>query len=371
MGKLGFGLMRLPVIDKDQNKIDIEKVKDMADDFISAGGTYFDTAYVYHNGYSETAFKEAVVKRYPRESFTIADKLPMFIIKTADEMPVIFDKQLERCGVDYFDYYLLHSLGKISYETTTKIKAFEFVMQKKAEGKIKHVGFSFHDSPELLDKILCEHPETEFVQLQINYLDWEDASIRSKECYEVAVKHKKPVIVMEPVKGGALADVPETAAELFKNYSPECSVASWAIRYTASLENVMTVLSGMSTKEQMQDNLSYMKNFQPLNPEELSIISNAADIIKASISIPCTECRYCIADAECPSNIAIPDYFAIYNNLKRFEDSQKDVAYTYYENLNQTYGKASECIKCGKCEKHCPQHLPIRKYLEHVAVELG
>ncbi len=364
--KLGFGLMRLPMLD--ENTIDIEQVKKMADKFIAAGGTYFDTAYPYHQGKSETAFREAVVKRYPRESFTVTDKLPMFSIKKAEEMQPIFDEQLARCGVEYFDYYWLHALGKATYELSEQIGAFDFIAQKKAEGKVKHIGFSFHDSAEVLDQILTNHPEMEFVQLQINYLDLDDPGVQAKKCYETAVRHGKPVIVMEPVKGGALANVPEEVEDMMKAAEPDMSPASWAVRFAATYENVMMVLSGMSNMSQMEDNLSYMKDFKPLSDKENEMILKCADIIKNSIAIKCTACRYCTDG--CPKTIAIPDYFKIYNDLKRYGRSQKEKAIVDYKSFSAEHGKASDCIKCGKCEKHCPQHLPIREMLSAAAKEL-
>ena len=364
MNKFAFGLMRLPLNSEDYADIDQAQFQEMADLYMEAGGTYFDTAYPYHMGNSETAFREAVVRRYPRDRFTVTDKLPMFMIRRAEQMPEIFDEQLERCGVDFFDYYWLHALTASAYETVQKIDAFGFIEKKKKEGKIRRIGFSFHDTPEVLDKILTEHPETEFVQLQINYLDWNDPSIQAKNCYDVATAHHVPVMVMEPVKGGTLVRLPETAETLLKNLDPEMSNASWAIRFAASLENVERVLSGMSTVGQMEDNISFMKDFQPLSDKETDALMKVAEIIRENIAIPCTACRYC--EEGCPKNIAIPDYFAIYNNLKSTGASQQ----IYYMNLTETHGKASDCVKCGQCEKVCPQHLPIRDYLEDVAKEL-
>lgn len=368
MKKLGFGLMRLPQIDPDDySSVDIEKVKKMADDFLAKGFTYFDTAAPYHRGNSEIAFREAVAKRYPHSAYTITDKLSLFMIQKPEDMQDFFDAQLERLGVDYVDYYWLHGLGGPSYRQAEEFGAFEFVQKLKDEGMVKHIGFSFHDKADLLDEILTKHPEMEYVQLQLNYIDWEDPAVQSRLCYEVAEKHRKPVIVMEPIKGGSLANIPEEAEKLFKEHHPELSAASWAIRFAATPKDVMMVLSGMSSEEQMADNMSYMEQFRPLDETEQKLVRQAAEIIKSSIAIPCTACRYCIDD--CPKKIAIPDYFAIYNTLKRFS-TQRMTAMTYYGNLIQTHGRPSDCIKCGRCEKRCPQHLTIRKYLEDVAKTL-
>ena len=364
MKKLGFGCMRLPVKDGDQSKIDIEEFKKLVDVFQSRGFTYYDTAYVYHKGKSEDAVREAVVERYPRESFTITTKMPMFIVKTADDLDRIFDEQLKRLGVDFIDYYWLHSLNKNEYAKVQNLKAFEFIAKKKDEGKIRHIGFSFHDMPDLLEKILCEHPETEFVQLQINYVDWDSPTVCGRECYEIATKHGKPVIVMEPVKGGKLAKVPEAAETMFKACSPESSVASWAVRYAASFKNVLTVLSGMSDMEQVMDNTAYMQDFKPLDSEEQAIVSLAAQAIKNSTVIPCTSCRYCVDG--CPKKIAIPEFFSLLNEHRRVNGNTN--AKSDYEKIHGARGgKAGECIACGKCEKVCPQHLEIRKHLKDVA----
>lgn len=367
--KLGFGLMRLPLIDEDdQGSIDIIKFTSMVDEYIKNGFTYFDTAYPYHNGNSEIAFREAVVKRYPRNAYTITDKLPMFVINEKSQIPKIFNEQLIKCGVEYFDYYWLHGITDQTYLLSEEMGAFEFIKEKKSEGKIKHIGFSFHDSAEVLDKILTNHPEMEYVQLQINYIDWEDNIVQSRKCYEVAKKHNKPVVVMEPIKGGSLANISPDAENLFKEENNQLSIASWAIRYAASLDNVMVVLSGMSNKEQLQDNISYMKEFQPLNEREEQIIEKAGTIIKSSIAIPCTSCHYCTEN--CPENIAIPECFSIYNSLKRFGSLQLRFSLACYSHLIEKHGKASQCIECKQCENVCPQHLPITAYLKKIAHEL-
>jgi predicted aldo/keto reductase-like oxidoreductase len=362
--KLGFGLMRLPLKNPaDRYSVDMETFKRMIDVFLEKGFNYFDTAYVYAN--SEECTRDALVKRYPREQYKLATKMPLSNLKTANNQERIFSEQLSRTGVSYFDAYLLHNMGVENYKTAQRFGSFDFILQKKSEGKIKHIGFSHHDSAELLDEILTSHPETEFVQLQINYLDWDNKNIQSGKCYEVAQKHQKPVIVMEPVKGGVLANIPEKAKQLFKSRYPEASAASWALRYAASFDNVIGVLSGMSNMEQMLDNTGYMQNFVPLSEDERSLIAEALSIIKESIAIPCTGCNYCRKD--CPKNIAIPNYFALYNNVKLQGFSPFYTEEVYYNRFIKTHSKASDCIECKQCEKICPQHLGIVNYLKDVA----
>ena len=361
VGKLGFGTMRLPLLDKeDPTSIDLEQYKVMADTFLERGFTYFDTAYPYHRQKSEEAFKEAVAKRHPRESYTIADKMPVFLVKSNEDYERIFNEQLERCGVDHFDYYLLHNLGKDRYPDTEKYGGFEFIAKKKEEGKISHIGFSFHDEASLLDEILSKHPEIEFVQLQINYLDWDSPVTQSGKCYETVVKHGKKVIVMEPVKGGTLATLPDEAMKKFRDFYPDETVspASLAIRYAASLDNVMMVLSGMSAIDQLEDNTSYMQDFSPLNDEERKLIEEITAIMNSSIKVPCTSCEYCME--VCPMNINIPRYFGLLNLYATTEQKSG----LYYNRYAFNHGKASDCLKCGLCEGNCPQHLPIREYLE-------
>ena len=364
MKKLGFGLMRLPM---NGASIDIEQVKAMVDKFIEKGFTYFDTAWMYMGFASENAAKEALIDRYPRDTFTLATKLHSGFFDSLEGRDKVFNEQLTKTGAGYFDYYLLHGIDKGSLSKYEKYDCFKWLLDKKEKGLVKHAGFSFHDTADVLDDILTKHPEMEFVQLQINYLDWESEWIESRKNYEVCVKHGKPVIVMEPVKGGSLARVPEEAEKLFKAADPKRSVSSWAIRFAASLPGVMTVLSGMSTLEQLEDNTSFMENFVPLTEDEQKLCFKVANIINSQTAVPCTGCSYCTDG--CPQHIAIPQYFSLYNEIMR-EDMEKKgwtISFSSYDSLTQTFGKASECIACGQCEDMCPQHLTIIDYLKNVS----
>lgn len=369
--KLGFGLMRLPSLDEnDPSKIDMEHTKKMVDTFIERGFTYFDTAWMYCGFKSENAAKEALVDRHPRDSYTLATKLHAEYIKTKEDRDKIFDEQLRKTGVDFFDYYLIHDVGAQHYEIYTKLDCFGWLRDKKEKGLVKHIGFSYHDNAELLDRVLSEHPEMEFVQLQINYLDWDSDGVQSGKCYEVAKKHGVPVIVMEPVKGGTLAKVPSSVERMYKQYRPGMSVSSWAIRYAASLDNVQLVLSGMSNMEQLLDNTEYMMDFQPLDEREQQLVKQAVDIINGNITIPCTGCAYCVDG--CPQKIAIPKYFSLYNADKQeVKEKGWTPQGTYYDNLIKEFGKAGDCIACGQCESVCPQHLPVIDYLKDVAGYFG
>lgn len=366
--KLGFGLMRLPRNNPDNAAdVDVEQVKKMVDLFMERGFTYFDTAWMYNGFASENVAKEALTDRYPRESYTLATKLHAGFFNSLEDRDKVFNEQLRKTGAGYFDYYLLHGIEQSMIDKYEEFDCFNWLLDKKAQGLVRHCGFSFHDTPELLDAILTKHPEMEFVQLQLNYLDWKSRWIQSEACYKVAEKHGKPVIVMEPVKGGTLANLPEEAEKLFKEHDPEMSVPSWAIRFAASQPNVMVVLSGMSNLEQMDNNTSYMQDFKPLSEEEQQLCFKAAEIINSQITIPCTSCHYCTEG--CPMQICIPEYFSIYNEDMREDLSKKGwtINFTNYEILSKTHGKASDCIGCGQCEGVCPQHLTIIDFLKDVA----
>ncbi len=369
MKNMGFGMMRLPLTDKDDFKsVDQEQVNKMVDTFMEAGFNYFDTAYPYHDGVSEVAFRKAVVERYPRDSFVVADKLPLFLITKDEELEPIFTEQLERTGLEYFDYYLLHNVSGFSEAGFVGVNSFEFALKKKEEGKIKHLGFSTHANAEYIENIIKQHPELEFIQLQINYLDWENEGVESRKCYEVAKKYDLPIIIMEPLKGGFLVDVPDEAAKMMEDFSGEKPI-SWALRYVASLDGVFMVLSGASTIEQMEENIKIMDDFKSITSEEKEIISDVVDIINSQITVSCTKCNYCVNS--CPQHINIPKLFDLYNNQK----IENNVGFTAVGNAYVNYSKiegnglASDCISCGLCVKECPQHINIPEVMKDVKKE--
>ncbi len=353
MKNFGFGCMRLPMIGEE---VDIEQFKKMTDRFLEEGFTYFDTAHPYIGGKSEIAVREALTSRYPRESYILADKLSPNSFKTEEDIRPVVDEMLSACGVEYFDYFLMHAQSRNNYQKYCDCRAYEIGAELRAEGKIKHLGFSFHDSAEFLEKILTEKPMVEFVQLQFNYIDYEDDEVQARKCLEVCRKFGKDVIVMEPVRGGSLVALPEEAEKLLTATGKSC--AEYAVRYAASFDGIFMVLSGMSSIEQLEENIAFMKDFRPLNEEEFALLDKAVEIIKSVPQIPCTSCKYCTE--VCPKDIAIPRIFGILNEIKRF-----DKEHTWIPDLGER--KASNCIKCGKCEKACPQHIEIRKQLEEAA----
>lgn len=363
--KLGFGLMRLPK--NEDGSIDIPRTSEMVDRFIAAGGTYFDTAYVYDNGKSEEAARKALVDRYPRESYTLCTKLNAWN-QAHDEASAKqqFYTSLERTGAGYFDFYLLHGLQPGNWTKYDEYHLWDFVQEQKAKGLLKHIGFSYHAGPEPLEKLLTDHPEMDFIQLQLNYADWENPGIAARANYEVARAHGVPVVIMEPVKGGALADPLPKVKEVFDAADTKASYASWAIRYAASLHGIITVLSGMSSLEQMNDNLSYMKDFQPLSAQELEVIHKAQEAMNEDNSIPCTACHYCTDG--CPKQIPIPEIFTVSNRSKIYPSWDKGK--NEYKIATTNRGKASDCIACGQCEAACPQQLSIINLLQECAASL-
>lgn len=356
--KLGFGLMRLPK--NEDGGIDVAQVTEMADRFLAAGGTYFDTAFVYDKGKSEEVFKTAVADRYPRSAYTLATKLHAAEsnAKDAQAAKQQFFTSLERTGAGYFDFYLLHAMQRSFYKRYEELGVWDFVREQKKKGLIKHWGFSFHSDPELLEELLTDYPDAEFVQLQINYADWENPGVASRRNWEICKAHGKPVVIMEPVKGGILADPIPEVKSILKAANPSASCASWALRFAAGIDNIMVVLSGMSNLAQMDDNLSFMKDFQPLSDAERAVLQAAQKALDADKSIPCTACHYCTKG--CPMGIPIPEIFNVENRKKgspRFRTVRE------YNIVTQDKGKASDCIQCGQCENVCPQHLPIIKLL--------
>lgn len=364
VSKLGFGLMRLP---EKEGEVDYEHVCRMIDSAMDAGLNYFDTAYVYHSGRSEVAARECLVKRYPRDSFQLATKLPAWCLKTKDDRDRIFDEQLERAGVDYFDFYLLHSLEDGSnYDTYEALDCFRWAMEKKEAGQIRHFGFSYHGTPELLEVVLDKHPEVEFVQIQLNYADWKNPLVQSGALYEILRSRNIPMIIMEPVKGGTLASLMPELEEKLRAARPKASIASWAMRFVGSLPGIVTILSGMSNDEQMADNLRTFSQFEPLSDAEKALIGEVNEVMFNSPLIGCTACRYCCDG--CPSGINIPEIFRILNTIRLYGEEWRSA--NFYGGLTANGGKAKDCIGCGQCESVCPQHLSIIELLAEASGHL-
>ena len=357
--RLGFGCMRLPM---NGEAVNLEEFTKMVDAYMARGFNYFDTAHVYLAGQSETALRECLTARYPRDSYILTDKLSGSCFQCQADIAPLLDKQLESCGVSYFDIYLMHSQSAESYRKFQQNHAYETALELKKAGKFRHFGISFHDTADVLEQILTDHPEIELVQLQLNYIDWEDPAVQSRRCYEVCRKYGKPVLVMEPVKGGHLATLPPAAEKVLSDLQGG-SPASYALRFAAGHPGIAMVLSGMSTTDQMEDNLGCMEHCQPLTDAETKAIEQVAEIIRSQKLIPCTACRYCVAG--CPKNISIPDLFACLNAKKAYQDWSSE--YYYHHAHTVHHGKASDCIGCGKCERICPQHLNIRQLLKDVA----
>ena len=369
----GFGFMRLPQLDEnDESSVDIELVKKMVDKYMESRFNYFDLGFDYHEGMCEVAFKEAVVDRFPRESYVVADKLPIYNMpKTEDKFEEYFTKQIERTGLEYFDYYMLHNATGWTDNGFKNLDSFKFLRELKEAGKIKHIGISTHDDADFLEEILSEHPEIEFVQLQVNYVDWDNDGIQSGKCCEVANKYGVDIIVMEPIRGGMLVNLSDDIKKVFTDYNPDESLASWALRFCRSIDGVICTLSGMSNLEQLEDNLKSMENFKPLNDDEYEVINKVTEMIVSEIEIPCTYCKYCLS--HCPIEMPISRYFELVNSEKRGNGIPGfSIPTLTYINMtkNGNHPKASECDECGACVAFCPQQLDIPKYLKETVVPL-
>ncbi len=361
INKLGFGFLRLPQIG---DEYDWETINTMVDVFMEGGGNFFDTCYIYLDGYSEMAIQKCVTRRKPRYSYRLCEKLPGYMFKNYNDCQKCFDTELERCGVDYVDILMLHALNKDNYAYAEKLDEFRFLREKKAEGTAKEIGFSYHGNAALLDEILTKHPEVDVVLIQINYLDWESAGIESRKCYETCVRHGKKINVMEPVKGGTLADLPEEAENLLRSVHPDWTAADWALRFVQSLPHVDICLSGMGSIEQAEANI---KPFEPLNEAEIALLMQIRDIIEQKTAIACTGCQYCVS--RCPRKIPIPTYIKMYNEMFRYPNDAWKVV-TAYKQMAGSYGQASDCIACHSCEKICPQKLQIAEHMKTIAGKL-
>lgn len=362
--KLAFGLMRLPTLPGGTDKdIDIETVKKMVDLFLERGYTYFDTAFMYHGGMSEEALRQAVVERYPRDRYTVTDKMPLWDIKGKEDYEKIFQTQLKRTGLEYFDYYFLHGIGEEKIAMLDETGGWEYMKELKERGLVKHIGFSFHSPAASLEKILAAHPEVELVQLQINYADWESESVQSRKCYEVARKYNVPVTIMEPIRGGALASMHPDAAKILKDYAPDKSPAYWALRFCASLDGLIAILSGMSTLEQMEENTRIMADMKPLEDKDRKVLDAVMEKLNSLPTVPCTGCKYCMTN--CPKEIPTP---AIIHQLNEYTKYQNLAgALRTYSMMTREGSRASDCVGCKSCEEHCPQHINITELLEKAA----
>ena len=362
MNKMGFGFLRLPAIEENGAKqIDFDMCCKLVDSFLEKGGKYFDTAYTYLKGQSETMLRDALVKRHPRDSFMICDKLPGYNVKSYEDNEKYFNEMLERCGVEYFDVFMLHWLTAGNYRIAEEMNEFGFMRDVKARGQAGRIGFSYHDSPELLDKILTEHPEVDCVLVQINYLDWNSASLQAKQLYDVITAHGKSVMVMEPIKGGSLVKLPEDAAAKLAEVNPDMTPAAWALNFAQSLENVEIVLSGMNSLSQIEEN---MRDIEPLTEKENGALMEAAEILRGTIAVPCTACGYCLS--HCPRKLVIPEYMALYNEVVRNPRESWKMQHIY-DGITAKGGRSTDCIGCGMCEKHCPQQLSIIETLKKTA----